>query len=287
MRLAQFGSGGSRYVFPDGAEYSDNFGDLVQRTQRLPGLSGGYRHYGFDPSAKEIGSVRVGYWLRADTPLEMQQKLDAVSRMQSFGLRRLYLREWGSSGEYRWTDAEVSSINTPVSVKNRPDETQRVDITFQCPDPFWNEVGTESWVWGDGTLWGEGALWGGGAVARNVSLTVNDFVETVAGNATTFPRLLLTVPAGGSVTNPIIRRMDGSTILDEVKYTGTLGAGATWDINCRTMAVKVGGADGFTSAFDYRRANFFRLEPGNNDIRVLFSAVTGVPTLTLRYYTRW
>lgn len=287
MKLVQFGHGSQVYTFPDQADYSDNFGDLVQRTQRLPGLSGGYRQVGQQASAKEIGSVRVGFHLLTATAAQMQTALDDLYKTQGFGLKRLFMREWQDPATYRWTEAEVSSILTPHNVRSRPERVQRVEMTFQCPDPYWYEIGSESWSWGDAVLWGDGEVWGGGAVPVNLPNLTNNFTEVVAGNVHTYPRLTLTVPGGGSVTNPVIQRLNGSVVMDEVRYTGTIGASSVLDINCRNSKVRLNGANAFTNAFDYLRASFFRLEPGSNSIRVTFAAKTGAPTLQIRYYTRW
>lgn len=287
MLLERFISGGRIYTFPPQASMSDNFGDLVQRTQRLPGLSGGWRHAGSYPSGSEIGNIRVDFWLKADRPDLLQAALDELYRVRTFGLGRLYMRPLGSE-VLRWVDCEVSSIQGPMAVRQRPDMQRRIQMTFQAPDPFWNEDGSEgAWTWGGGTLWGSGSLWGDTAPVRSLPSTSNTFTESVPGAAITYPRMTLTVPAGASCTNPKIQRLESTTVVDEVAWTGTLNAGDSLEVNARTLSVMKNGTSAYSSSFTWLNASWMRLYPGDNSMRVTFTSVTNTPTLTMRYNTRY
>lgn len=287
MLLVRFVAGARSYAFPAQVSMSDNFGDLVQRTQRLPGLSGGWRHYGNNPSPAEIGNVRVSFWLKAERPDQLQAMLDALYVTRTYGLGRLYIRPLGAD-VLRWVDCEVSSIQTPMSVRQRPDLLRQVQMTFQAPDPFWNEDGSEgAWTWGGGTLWGGGALWGDSATVRNLTTTSNTFVETARGAAVAYPRMILAVPSGASCANPKIQRLEGTTVVDEVAWTGSLVAGDTLEINARTLAVTKNTVSAYSSSFTWLNASWMRLYPGENSMRVTFTSVTGTPTLTMRYNTRY
>lgn len=284
-RLLRFGSGAQIYNFPDTQQaYRDNFTNVVTRTVRLPGLSGGFDQYGTDAAPHEIGNVSITFVLVAESRGEMQAKRDTVNALASWGVRRLYMQP-GDQSE-RWCEARVNNIQMAQRIDAWSDLHQPVTIDFQVSDPYWLQQGTESWSWGDGTLWG-GNLWGGAATSRTLNTTANDFIETVAGVHTTFPRLSLSVPTGASCTNPRIQRVIGGQIVDEVGYTGTLAAGSALEINCRRLSVRLNSVNAYSAAFTWLKPSWFRLEPGANAIRVLFSSVTGAPTLTMRYYTRW
>ncbi len=287
MLLVRFVAGGRAYEFPAQASLSDNFGDLVQRTQRLPGLSGGWRHYGSSPSPAEIGNVRASFWLKAERPDELQAMLDALYVTRTYGLGRLYIRPLGAAG-VRWVDCEVSSIQTPMNVRQRPDLLRQVQVTFQAPDPFWNEIGTEQWRWGDGTRWGDGgAVWGGSAVERGVGALLTTFSEVVPGAASAYPRLVLRFPAGASGSGVKIQRLVGTTVVDEVGWAGALVAGDVLEIDAGRLRVRLNGVSAYGASFTWISASWMRLVPGDNAMRVIFGSVTGAPTLTVRYNTRW
>lgn len=284
MRLIRFGTGSAMYYFPAQTELSDNFGDLVQRATRLPGVSGGYRAYGDSPSPSEVGTLRTSFWLIPNNISELQGMVDAVNALKRRGVSRLYAQQRNSSSE-RWCFAEVSSIQISENVRDMPHLRQRVGMTFQVTDPFWYEINNESWVWGDGTTWGSSS-WGGVA-AQPLTTLSNDFTETVGGNAITYPRILLSTGVGVTCTNPTIQRLVGGNVVDQVSYTGTIAQNSTLQINTRALAVVLNGANAYTSAFSWLLPSWFRLEPGANSIRVTFSAKTGDPTLKMQYYTRW
>lgn len=284
-RLLRFGSGTTVYTFPDTQQaYRDNFASVVPRTVRLPGLSGGFDQFGSDVAPHEIGMVSIQYVLTAPTRGEMQAKRDTVKSLTSLGVRRLYMQP-GDQTE-RWCEARVNNINMAQQIDGFTDLHQPVTIDFQVADPYWLQQGTESWSWGDGTLWG-GNVWGGTATPQSLTGTSNTFTENVSGVHITFPRMTLQVPSGASCSNPRIQRIVDGQVQDEVSYTGTLAAGSTLEINCRRLSVTLNNVNAYSAAFAWRRPSWFRLTPGNNSIRVLFGAVTGTPTLTLRYYTRW
>lgn len=286
MRLVRFGG----YVFPAQMEYGDNFGELKPSVERLPGMSGGWRSGGLEPSRKDVGGVRAIFWLLGTSPADLQAKLDTLHRMQSAGVQRLVMRAWGDPNDtgLRWVDAELIKIDAPQRAEMHPSINQWVELIFQCPDPYWNQLGTESWRWGDGTLWGGGAVWGGGAPVYALPALQSDFIEQVAGNAATYPRIVLSLPAGAAASGfTLQRRNDSGGVLDEISFSDALTAGDVLIVNARDMSVKLNGANAFTTAFDFARANFFRLEPGANRLRITFDSVTGAPELRLRYYTRW
>jgi hypothetical protein len=284
-RLLRFGSGAQFFYFPQVQQaYRDTSNNIMTRTVRLPGLSGGFDLYGTDAAPHDIGRVTISFVLVASSRGAMQALRDTVNAMASWGVRRLYIQP-GDQSE-RWAEARVSNITMAQEFSNHTDLHQPVTVEFELADPYWLQQGTESWSWGDGTVWGAN-LWGGAATPRSLTALTNDFTETVAGVHTTFPRLTLQVPAGASVTNPRIQRIRDNLVADEVAYTGVIGAGSTLEINTRRLSVRLNSVNAYGAAFAWQKPSWFRLEPGANTIRVLMDAKTGTPTLTLRYYTRW
>ena len=285
MRLTKFGSGSNFYTFPAQTELSDNFGDLVQRAVRLPRVSGGYRVYGDSPSPSEVGTLRTAFWLMPDDISTLQALVDEVNGLKRLGVARLYAQQRSGIGSERWCFAEVSSIQMAENVQNVPHIRQRVQVNFQVTDPYWLELNNESWVWGDGTLWGA-SPWGGVAGTALTGL-INDIIEPVGGVAVTYPRIRISTGAGVTGTNLTIQRLVGAVVRDQVAYTGVIAQNSTLQINARALAVVLNGVNAYTSAFTWLLPSWFRLEPGNNDIRVTFSAKTGDPVIKIQYYTRW
>jgi phage-related protein len=281
MRLVRFGE----YEFPEEQiELSDNFRDLVQRTIRLPGMSGGFRVYGDNSSPSEVGNVRTSFWLEPTHPNGLQAMVDAVGKLRTYGLQRLYVRERNSTNE-RWCNAEVSNIQISENVRDMPHLRQRVQINFQTDDPFWYTLGQEAIAWGD-LLWGDD-VWGGGGVSNAVSGAATSFTITNNGNAETFPRILIKTSGVQTAQNVRIQRLVKGVPADEVLYNATLAISSNLEINCRAAAVRLNNVNAYGNSFFFLTSNFFRLLPGANSIRVLMGDSGSAATVLFYYYERY
>lgn len=286
-RTLRFAASGRTYTFPDYQDdYRDTFNDLVPRTTRLPGADGGYDEYGEEPAPKAIGQVSVSFTLVANSRSQMTAKRDAVKAMDQWGVGRLYVQPSDPNLNERFAFARVNNINMPEKRDRHTDLHQPVTINYQVSDPYWYELGTEAWSWGDGTTWGS-RKWGGGAPSYACNGFETPVTLSVGGNAITLPRISLSVGAGKSVTNPRIERLENGVVRDYVQYPGTLFGGDTLEINARASTVLLNDVAAYTSAFSYFDVDWFRLKPGDNDIRVKFGSATDEGTMIFRWYTLW
>lgn len=283
-KVISFGSASNLYTFPTvQGTLSDNFNDLVTRTSRMPGVSGGYDAYGTMPAPGEVGNVRFDFTLVAISRGAMQTLRDAVNAMKRWGVQRL-LVQFGDLGN-RWAYARISSIQMTKQLGENTDLFQPVSVNFQVADPYWYSLATETWLWGDGTEWGA-ASWASIPTTTLSSLT-NTFTTTISGVFETFPRMLITTGAGVSFTDVTIERIVGGVTVDRVAYTGAVNQNSTLQINARALAVLLNGADAYTSAFTWLLPSWFRLEPGANSMKITFTSKTGNPTYKVQYYERW
>lgn len=277
MRLTTFGD----YTLPtQQTEFSTNFGNAVPRTERLPGLSGGYDLYGNEVAEQEIGNVRVAFWLFAPG---LRAKVDEVYQMISKGKRLLFL-DPEDGNEQRYTEARVNNIQASEAVEDFTHERLKVTVNFQCAEPFWRTIGTEAPTWGS-FKWGSGT-WGGTTSPTAVSGTSTDITVSYAGTAPTFARVIIAPGTGDSCDNPVVQRVVGGTVIDEVNYTGTLTDTDTLVINSRDSRVTLNGAAAYDD-FSFTRGYWIKLLPGDNTIRVGFDNAGDAADVTVRFFNRY
>lgn len=283
--LLRFGSGDELYTFDTTQQVSldDSFLKVMTKLSRLPGLQGAFDEYGDAPAPADTGEVRVAFWVMSEQPSEMLRLKRAVAAMKAWGKKRLYKRPWGSGSEL-YCEARFKNLEFKQEVTRLSHRRLLMMLTFEVDNPMWYSLGTEAWSWGDGTLWGS-APWGGNPVEESVIGSDNSFSLTPEGNDIIYPRITIEIPTGKSATNIRIQRRRQGVVIDEVSYTGTLSAGSVLEINCRAYSVMLNGSDGYSSAFDFETASWFRLVAGiSNDIRVLMNNPTDEATIKFRYY---
>jgi hypothetical protein len=284
------------YTFPPGVAISDNFGDVVTRTQRLPGASGGLDGYGNQRAPTEIGNVQISFPLFyewAKTTYSESNAADAMLAARD-ALRGLILdgtqkltKPVGSSGA-RWCWARVQNV---PSRENEDDHTrllQRVQLNFQVADPRWYEIGTETSNYWGAVKWGSmvfgGGVWGGSLpTPQAISGLLTSWTHTrSSGNAETDPRIVVVAGAGG-VENLRIQRLVNGIVWDEANYMGSLSSGETLEINCRAKTVKVDGVNAYAD-FEFATPDWFTLLPGANSLRAQMDGSGNQANVYLRYY---
>lgn len=275
-----------QYNFPQNAQtdISDNFRDVVTRTQRMPGLSGGFDEFGTGEAPTEIGTVRVSWWFKDASEARVQAERDAVAKMLSYGKSSLYIRKMGT-GEMLFASARIQNIQMSQNAKNMAHQRQLFQATFQVSDPYWYGIGTESSIWGSG-IWGSG-VWGGGATAISCAGVTTSASLSVGGNAYTQPRLVFRCGVGQSASDIYIQRLVSGSVIDQVRYNGSLVAGDKLEINCRALTVKKNNSDAYTSIFTFTTGAWMRFAPATNDIKVLLGSSGDAGTLKAYYYEAW
>lgn len=285
--LLRFGSGSTLYTFSpdDQVQLRDNFRNVVPRTSRLPGLSGGFDEYGVSPAPTEIGNVQVTFWLIATSEADMQEKKEAVGSMVGFGKKRLYKQPVYDAAGERYCEARVNSIEFNERAGERPDKYLQVKVNFQVDNPHWYRIGTEAPSYNDGSTYNSGVIYGGTPVTQNIVGLDNSFSVTPDGNAITQPRILISIPATKSATNIRIQRLLNGSVVDQVRYAGTLVAGDLYEINARAYSIFLNGVDGYDDDFTFSTSGWLRLIGGvSNTIRVLMDNAGDEIDLELRYY---
>lgn len=283
QRITRFGTGNQSYVFPNTIQsVSDNFKDIVTRIVKLPGVDGGFDEYGSDRAARETGRITVSFMLIARDPEEMTALRDEVNKMAGFGVKRLFMRPTDPNAAERFCYARLNNINIPEQPAQRTNLWQPVTCIFQAGDPTWVTLGNEAPRWGEFS-WGGGALWGGGA-GTAVAGVQTDLTISHPGTAVVPARIVIECGASESCQNPTVQRIVDGQVVDEVSYTGTLVATDSLEINARALSVKKNGANAYTSAFDFTHPAWFRIEPGDNAVRVLFANAGDEATVKILFY---
>jgi hypothetical protein len=285
--LLRFGSGDYLYTFnpEDQIQIRDNFRDVVPRTSRLPGLSGGFDEYGTDRAPNEIGNVQVSFWLLAENEIEMEAKKLALGRMKVFGKKLLFKQPEDEYQTERYTEARVNSIDFNEAAGQRPDRYLMVTVNFQCDNPFWYTIGTEAFKLGDGTLLGSGAALGGTPIEQTLTGLDNSFSLTPSGNDITYARFTIEIPATKSATNIRIQREVASLVVDQVAWAGTLVAADILEINCRALSIQKNGNDAYGADFTFITSAWFRLIGGiPNTIRVRMANASDQINLKVRFF---
>lgn len=284
MPLVRFGFGDDYYTFPDTLQdYRDNFADVVPRTVRLPGMSGGFDQFGDDAAPGQIGKITQRLYLTADDREDMDALRDAVRRIKTWGTKLLWMQPTDPAEGERFCWARMNNVHMPKREQDHTDLFQPVTITWQVADPFWYTRNNEAPFWGNFD-WGDGSKWGGSATLQDVSgMTTTLATATNEGNAIALPRLTIYVRAGQTCTNPTIQRIVGAAVVDEVAYTGTLSAGDILEINCRGASVRLNLADAYDD-LSYEHPDWMRLLPGENTLRVLLANAGEACKVAARWY---
>jgi len=255
-RVVSFGS----YTFPSKlVQLDSNFGDGVPRTQRLPGMDGGYDEFGDDPAPTEIGRITLRLRVAQDgmdlaaQGTAMQALRDGLRALVGLGRQVLTVEPSGGTAT-RWTYARANYVQTNEKMPAISDRLSDFTIDLQCADPHWYSDNA-----GSGT-----------AVAA--AGTATDFTLTNGGNARTVPVVALVAGTAALPNGVTLRRLDGTAVKDQVAFAGTVAAGGTLVIDARALAVTLNGADAYGTAFAYDHPAWLRLLPGDNDYRIVLGA---------------
>jgi hypothetical protein len=264
--------------------YSDNFANMVPRTVRLPGLDGGFDEFGRARAPSEIGQVRQEVTISAETRTEMDAKRDTVRAMADWGKQRLFMQPTDPALAERWCWARVNNIQISRDEGQQTDLMQRLSIIWQASDPRWYAAGTENTVfWGEGATWGGGAKWGGALGITACSGLSTSISINRSGNATVYPRFFIRCSSSQSCQNPIIQRLNGAEVVDQVAWVGTVAANQTLAIDARGLSVKLDGSNAY-AAFSALNPAWFSLLPGSNSLKVLFANSGDAASVHVAYY---
>jgi hypothetical protein len=284
-RLHRFGSNPRIYYFPPATSFTHNFMNLVPRTVRLPGTSGGFDEFLGGVAPSEIGKVQAMWYVIPKENESITTLLDTLGMISDWGEQKLYILPWDTTYRERWCYARINDISISENAKDHPEKWQRVSATWQVADPYWYNLGTEAALWGD-VQWAN-FTWGGSANPQLCSGQQTDFTITVGGNAITLARITITVPAAKTAEDVTVQRLESTTIRDQIRRTGILTPADSLSINARTHTIQLNGLDAYTTAFTFHHQDWFRLLPGTNSIRVLLKNASDEANVKIQWYERY
>jgi hypothetical protein len=292
-RLLRFGAGETLYSIPQfQSDYSDNFGDAVPRTVRMPGMDGGYDNFGRRRTPVEIGSVRASWTLESDSDKTGMTALrDAVRKMHSWGALPLWMHSSDAANDdERFVVARISNVNIPEDRDGLSDFWQRVTVVWQARDPRWL-----SWpgmdYYGDGTNWDDGGTWAGPRVDSSV---LDGSVLTIIyhGTAPT-PTRWRFYDAAHDVTDLELRRLNFSGhTLDGFRWGGTLAALDALVVDGHDPPRVIyedalsGHRSGYAEFQPLGGNGFIYLDPGVNTIEVS-GEFSGLVDFECEYFDGW
>lgn len=275
-------NGNVSYLLDYVQDWRDNFSDAVPRTTRLPGTHGGFDEYGVGEAPAPIGNVQGTLKKKLSTSAAMTIWQDSLRSMSRQKKGRLYMQPVDESLPERWCVARCNNITINNSESAHSGIMQEIKFSFQVNDPHWYTQGTAPPAWGFFN-WGDGTVWGGTALAQAVAGVSTDLIETVSGGTVeTLPTITISCGDGETAQNIILQRLVGGEVKDQITITDTLVAGDSVVISCRGKSVKKNGTDAY-AYFSATRAQFFRLNPGANSIRVKMTNIGDAASVKFAY----
>lgn len=257
------------YNFPErGIHLETNFADAVPRTTRLPGLDGGYDEFGDDPAPSEIGRVNARLRLNAASGSAMQTTRDELRGLAAIGRGSLVMQPSGGTVfAQRWAWARINSVQVVEKMHAVTDRVQDISIDWQVSDSRWysEPVATP----GDVECAG----------------TATDFQVSPGGNAAAAP--VITVTAVGALPDGFtVQRLVEDVVYDEIEYGDALIDEDVVVMDCRALSVTKNDVAAYGTAFSTLHPAWMRLQPGDNDLRVVLNS-GGSATLAIEWYDTW
>lgn len=247
-------------------EYDDSsFREAATSSVALPGIVGVFDPYGDAQTPDGEGKVIQRLVLVAESAVGMTALWDGLTAMRWRGLQRLTIRT--DSGAERWCMAKCIGIQAPRDQRRPTAIHLPVTLTFYVPYPRWMGEGSEATAEWEVSEW-DTAEW---EDSGTLITTTDDLTITNNGSDYAFPRVL--VAADSAVSSLVVQRLDDlGNVLEQVSYTGALVAYDLLDINTRTQTVMLNGDDAYDTDFDNITADWLRLNPGSNTIRVTLNS---------------
>lgn len=315
--LLRFGAGSELYTFVEARQVSlrDNFRDVVPRTTRLPGVQGGFDDLGWGRAPAEIGNVQVTFWVMADSAAEMAAALEAVGKMATWGVKRLYKRSQDGARREMWCEARVNSIDYTQSAANMAHMRQRVTINFQVVNPGWYAYPFDVRYLNSGLTMASGATltgWIPTIITANTTLNL-----TVGGNLAVLPvvrivsgrfaqtwnfndagvdfddvGLFFDGSTTGTVADVTVRRLDVDTGVEthRVHWGATIAQDDRLVIDAGAYRVihedaSAGNISGYGD-LEVTRSTWLELMPGVNQLEIS-GTWTGAIAVFIEYLEAW
>jgi len=286
-RITKFtGLNGKTYTFPTvpgDQDYRDNFKEVRGSVSRIPGASGGVDEHGIGRAPTATGNVQFSIYMLSTDRNGMDALRDAIAEMVDWGWGRLFYQPTNPAAAERFCWGRVNNIDDPEQRHKNTDLWQPVRLSFQVPDPYWYTRGNE-FLWDDGNLWDASGLTWDGTGALNSITNSGEFTVTYNGSAYTVANILLLKDTSGTANYFKIQRIVNQQIKDEVRWDGALFNGQYLLFDARAHKVMNVGGETTRILLTTKYADWMRLLPGDNTIRVLCE---GSVKVGLRYLERY
>jgi len=259
VRNIQFGD----FIFDDNGTVEtvrDNFKNVVTRTRRLPGVSGGYDNYGSLPAPTAIGDVFLSFAITAQTEQDYIDRLDALNALAAQGKQTLSVTP-GEGRAQRSCQARINNINDTRRSNSYPCWVNTT-INFQVDDPRWLEAQA--------------------AQVEAVSGTSTTFTVDAGGMVFAIPKITVSCSAMQSVTSFRIDRLVDAAVADQINYSGAIGNSESLVIDVGAKSIKLEDDAVYSDMTAYDWARWFILEAGENTIRVVLNS-GGAATVTIQW----
>ncbi len=270
------------YVFNNLGAYSENFANQQAKTVQLPGMDGAFDFYADGVAPSPVGKVTQAFTVEADSPEEMDDKLDEIRALQNYGSRgKLVFQPTRPGDTVRWTWARLLSPKININ-KSDVGLWQPVTLTFECPEPvFWVDTYV-GWTWGDGSQYGDtGLVWGGNGFEINAFGGQTIKVLPNNGNTPSIPHIVIEALSGQSFDGVTIARLDGLLPVETFIYDALVNSGEVLDVDGRSQRVTFEGSADWDN-FDFDTPGFMHLLAGNNNIDVALGD-SGLAAPTIAY----
>jgi hypothetical protein len=285
-RITTFGVGANSFDFDASHIHQQNlqvnFGGRVRAADRVVMASGGFDKYGVSASPSEVGTIQLQVKLHSLDPDDMEDKREALSAIQAYGLTLLQYQEADNTKPAKFCYARCTNVSIPQKLSDHSDLIQQATVSFEVPNPIWHTPGKS-----DGARWGSGfwgtSEWGGSPDIIAATGFLTSGTTTNNGTAITLPMMKLSCSGVQVCQNPIIQRIVNGAVVDEVKFIGNMVNNDVLVIDCRRRSVKLNNVN-VLSSFDFRHAAWFRIAPGANAIRVRFDNADNAASLSISYF---
>lgn len=279
----RFGDGEHSYTFPYPQDILDNFAETQAKLLQIPGMAGGFDVYGVGAAPGVGGQVRLKFNVYSSDPEDMTSLIDAARQMPGWGIQRLIVQPTDPLLPERWCWARAD-LKNPLDIR-RASVNQQIDVDFLVQSPYWYTQGTEGPLWGT-FKWGA-KNWGATSTVHSLTSSTS-FTITPGGNCQTLARIILRTTAAQGFYNPVIRRLVGGDIVDELVFTNTaILASSFLIINPRARRVKHNWADWYPY-MTARNPDWFRLDPGvENTITLNFERAIDSGSIQVAHFELW
>lgn len=254
-------------------------------------MDGGVDSFGSGYAPSAVGSISFSFILVSPTLEGMEVKRREVGAMGGWGVGALFYQPTDPALPTVFAYVRVNNIDAPQKLSEHTDRFQPVTLTMQASSPFWYGRGTEL-LWDDPestALWDDSVNFWDGNLLAPAPTSVTDSgtvtISSVGGNIHTLARLLIIKDSAGTLSNPMIERIDSAgRILDRVRWFGDLVNGDVLEISSRQQLVRKNGNNVYSSFDLPLNADWMWLRPGSNTLRVTWA---GTGKLAVRWLERY